>query len=132
MRRKRPLRAALSTLLLAAFAASAAPGCAAGTPRAQPPLGEFRAQAKGSQSGETVGRWLLGELVSPGGTAAQAELARQRLDGIRQRGLLASFARGFDDSVHGRLTNVSEHYLAALEAARTSSDPRAQLFAWIA
>src|SRR5262245_48829436 len=118
MRRASYSRAALSWLL-AASVAGAALGCAASTPKSQAPIGEFRAQAKTSKSGETVGRWLLGELVSPGGTADQAGLARQRLDGIAQRGLLASFARGFDDAVHGRLASVSERYLETLEAARS-------------
>jgi tetratricopeptide (TPR) repeat protein len=107
-------------------------GCASGPPSSQPPVREFREQAKNSRNGETVGRWLLGELVSPEGMTSQAEAARRRLDSINERGLLASLGRGFDDAVHGRLASVSEHYLAAVEAARTSTDPRAPLFAWIA
>jgi tetratricopeptide (TPR) repeat protein len=97
-----------------------------------PAVAELRKSAEGSKDGEVVGRWLLGELVSPGGDAKQAARARKRLDELAAHGLLADLARGFDDSVHGRLANVSASYVAAVEAARDSKDPRAPLFAWLA
>jgi cellulose synthase operon protein C len=106
--------------------------CAGSRPPPQPPLGEFRERAQSSDDGELVGRWLLGELVSPGGKTKEAERARKRLDALGSRGLLASFARAYDDAVHGRLSGVSEQYLATVEAARDSADPRAPLLAWIA
>jgi tetratricopeptide (TPR) repeat protein len=111
------------------FALTACAGSQAGS---QPPVTEFREQAQSSKNGELVGRWLLGELVSPGGKAQEAERARRRLDAIDARGLLPSFARAYDDAVHGRLAGVSELYLATVEAAQSSDDPRAPLLAWIA
>ena len=106
--------------------------CASGQRATEPKVADLRRSAAASTDGEQVARWLLGELLSPGGDARQAVSARKRLDDLGARGLLASLARGFDDSVHGRLTNVSASYLTAIEAARSSKDPRAPLFAWLA
>jgi len=107
-------------------------GCASSRNAAEPPVSALRKETKGSSDGEALGRWLLGELVSPGGDAKHAIEARKELDKLGTRGLLASMARALDDAVHGRLSRVSEGYLAALVAARDSQDPRASLFAWLA
>lgn len=107
-------------------------GCAHEGQVKEPAVADLRKGAAASKDGELVGRWLLGELVSPGGDAKQAVRARKRLDELGAHGLLADLARGFDDSVHGRLANVSASYVAAVEAARESKDPRAPLFAWLA
>jgi len=99
---------------------------------ARPAVADVRKSAETSKDGEVVARWLLAELVSPGGDAKQADRARKRLDSLGAHGLLADLARGFDDSVHGRLATVSDSYLSAVEAARDSKDARAPLFAWFA
>jgi cellulose synthase operon protein C len=106
--------------------------CATEQRVAQPKVAELRRSAPTSKDGEVVASWLLGELVSLGGDAHQAESARKRLDELGAQGLLANLARGFDDGQHGRLTKVSGALLAVVEAARTSKDPRAPLFAWLA
>lgn len=92
----------------------------------------MRDEAKNSRDPDAVATWLISELVSQGGSAEQARKARERLDSIEARGMLASMARGLDDSLHGRLKTVSEHYFQALEFARSSQDPRTELFAWFA
>ncbi|HTQ03963.1 MAG TPA: hypothetical protein VMI54_08900 [Polyangiaceae bacterium] len=98
----------------------------------EPKVAELRRSAPASADGELVGRWLLGELLSPDGDARRAASARKRLDELGAKGLLANLARGFDDSEHGRLSKVSASLLSVVEAARTSKDPRAPLFAWYA
>jgi cellulose synthase operon protein C len=117
---------------LALGVALAAWACASQKVQTEPKVADLRRSSAASADGEVVARWLLGELVSPGGDARQAAAARKRLDALGARGLLATLARGFDDSVHGRLSQVSASYLATVEAARESKDPRAPLFAWLA
>ncbi len=97
-----------------------------------------RAFEDGPSSGdaETVGRWLLAELLAPGGTAAGAARARQRLERVAKEGgkapMLASFARGLDDTSHGRFKGAPAHFVAAIEAARgREGDPMAPLVAWV-
>lgn len=106
--------------------------CASSQKQAEVPVSELRKDASGSRNPELVGRWLLGELVSPGGTAKEAARARTRLDEIQARGLIPNLARGLDDALHGKLATVSDSYLRVLQAARISDDPRAPLFAWYA
>ncbi len=117
---------------LALTAALALGACATEQRVPQPKVAELRRSAAKEKDPEAVGRWLLGELVSPGGDAREAEKARKRLAELGGRGLLASLARGFDDGQHGRLSRVSASLLDVVEAARASSDPRAPLFAWLA
>ena len=124
--RLRRSRAAVAALVLSASA------CAPKEHVGAAQVADLRKSSASSKDGEVVARWLLGELVSPGGDPKQAERARKRLDELGAHGLLADLARGFDDSVHGRLASVSGSYLAAVEAARDSKDPRAPLFAWLA
>jgi hypothetical protein len=97
-----------------------------------------RAFDDGPSSGdsETVGRWLLAELLVPGGSAAGAARARQRLDRLvkdeKAPPMLASFALGLDDSAHGRLKGAPGHFLAAIQAARgRRDDAMAPLVAWV-
>jgi tetratricopeptide (TPR) repeat protein len=122
----------LSVALFVAAAGSTLGACATEQRVAQPKVADLRRSAKDSRDPEEVARWLLAELVSPGGDVRQAETARKRLDELGGRGLFASLARGFDDGQHGRLTRVSASLLGVVEAARTSHDPRAPLFAWLA
>lgn len=95
------------------------------------PVRELRLSASTSSDRDLQARWLIAELISPGGDAALARKARRTL-GERAGGLLAHLARALDDSAHGRLDSVSAHYLALVQAARTSQDPHAPMLAWFA
>lgn len=122
----------LLSLLAVAAPLVLASGCSGSQKPAQTPVAELRKSAQSSDEGEVVARWLLGELVSPGGQAKHAIEARKRLDDLRADGLLASLARALDDSMHGRLRSASERYLEVLARARDSEDPRAGIFGWYA
>jgi hypothetical protein len=93
---------------------------------------ELRESGSDSTDDETLARWLLGELLSPGGTAVRAREARARLDAHASRHYLAHLARGLDDAWHGRLAQAPWHFLAALEGARTESSAEARLAGWFA
>ena len=62
-------------------------------PPPQTSLAELKADAERSTDAEVRARWLLGELISPGGDAARAKAARQRLDASPADHYLAHFAR---------------------------------------
>src|SRR5690606_23093927 len=64
---------ALALAVVVAIAASCG-----GAPSAYTPvdLAKLRSSADGSSDGEVVGRWLLDEMVAPGGTAEHARRAR--------------------------------------------------------
>ncbi|WP_437810199.1 hypothetical protein [Sorangium sp. So ce1078] len=132
MRAPRPL----STLLRLAGAASLAlalGACSAVTaPRAPDPIASIRDAGAHSTDGEVVGRWLLGELLVPGGTPAGVKAARKRLDGIGAKTMLASLGRAIDDEAHGRNARAATAYLEALDAARVSAHPDAPLVGWFA
>jgi hypothetical protein len=119
-------------LLLGALCLPLAVACEKGHGAAQPPVSALREAGASSKDPEEVGRWLLGELVSSGGSTKQAANARRRLDSLGGRGLYASMARGLDSASHGELGKVSAAYLDALLAARDSRDARTPLFAWLA
>ncbi|MGC4090627.1 MAG: hypothetical protein QM756_22695 [Polyangiaceae bacterium] len=78
-----------------------------------------------------MARWLLTELLSPGGNPEQAQKARSAL-GAEGGGMYAELGRALDDSLHGRLKTVSDHYLRAIQAAREENDANAPLVAWFA
>lgn len=99
---------------------------------AESPLRALEREARGSADSEIAGRWLLGELVSPGGTPERARAARSQLDRVGGAGMYASLARGLDDGLHGRLSTASDRYLEAVRAARGSQDELAPLVAWFA
>lgn len=98
----------------------------------------LRSAAESSSDGEVVGRWLLGELLLPGGEPARAKKARERLDAMAKtsppppRGMLASLARLVDDEAHGRFRLGAQAALDALAAAHSSDEPSAPLVAWYA
>ncbi len=125
----RPL-AVLSLALLSLSAVSCTR--TRGAQSAEGALSSLRDEGKSSTDPEVVARWLLGELISPGGNAAAALQARKRLDKLGGKGMLAELARGIDDSTHGRLRTAPDHYLRAAQAARSSQDPRAPFIAWFA
>jgi hypothetical protein len=95
-------------------------------------LTALRASTESGGDEQTLARWLLAELVSPGGTAEGARRARQKLDQSQASHYLAHLARGLDDRAHGRLAAAPEHFLAAIEGAREESSPEARLVAWFA
>ncbi|AGP40502.1 hypothetical protein [Sorangium cellulosum] len=132
MRAPRPL-SSLLRLVGAATLALALGACSAATaPRAPDPIASLRDAGARSTDGEVVGRWLLGELLVPGGTPAGVKAARKRLDGIGAKSMLASLGRAIDDEAHGRNARAAAAYLEAVDAARVSAHPDAPLVGWLA
>jgi tetratricopeptide (TPR) repeat protein len=101
-------------------------------PAAAPSTDAARRAGQGSNDAEEVGKWALAELVSPGGDVAKAREARARLDKLAGQGMYASLARAMADGGHGQIAASAKSYLAVIEAARNSRDPRAPLIAWFA
>lgn len=124
----------LLALILTLVGGTLLPGCTKQGSTEQPrsPLMGLRDKGPATSDPEVAGRWLLAELVSPKGDVKHAQQARARLDELGGGGMLAHLARAMDDSVHGRLRHVSDHYLEAARAARTSKDPIAPLVGWYA
>jgi len=107
--------------------------CGASLPKqAADPIEAMRTGAATSQDGEVLGRWLLGELLVPGGDSARAKQARAKLDKASHKGLYGSIARAIDDEIHGRFQSAALAHLDAVNAARTTDHPDAQLVAWFA
>lgn len=100
--------------------------------QARSPLEQLRQHGAGLKHPESLARWLLYELLSPGGEVKYARAARAALDQAGQGGIYSQLARGVDDAAHGKLSAVSDHFLKAAQAARTSDDPNAELIAWFA
>jgi len=113
------------------FGALVSLGCARRAPdHAIDAVLELRREGPATTRADVAGRWLLSELISPGGAAEAARRARAKLDALGGGDMLAHLARGIDDSMHGRMRTASDHYLRAAQAARTSSDSRAPFVAW--
>ncbi|WP_433929508.1 hypothetical protein AB3662_37815 [Sorangium cellulosum] len=124
---------ALFRLAGAATLALALGACSAATAqRAPDPIASLRDAGAHSTDGEVVGRWLLGELLVPGGTPAGVKAARKRLDGLGAKSMLASLGRAIDDEEHGRNARAAAAYLEAVDAARVSTHPDAPLVGWLA
>ena len=118
---------------LALALALAASACGGQSDRlAASPLAELREDGATVKDPERVGRWLLAELLSPGGDAKRAAQARARLDELPGGGVYAHLGRGLSDAVHGKLRAAPQHYLNAVRSARTWNHPNAPLFAWFA
>lgn len=97
------------------------------------PLQELREQGRATEDADLAAEWLFAELLRPGGSASGAEQARKQIESIERRdSMLALFALGLDDKLHGRLGSAPEHFLGALRNARVSDDPRAPYVAWLA
>lgn len=110
-----------------------APACAASKPSApRTAAEEARALGASSSDPETVGRWLLAEMISPGGDPKRALEARKRLDVLEGKGLYASLARGVDDDLHGHPAMAVKALVEVLRAARNSDASVAPLAAWYA
>ena len=122
---------ALVRIALASTFALALGACGAGLPaETREPIDAIRASANASLDGEVVGRWLLSEMLVPGGDANRAKEARKRLDKASGKGLWGSFARALDDEMHGSFRRAALAYLDTVAAARASDHPDAPLVAW--
>src|SRR3954447_8904707 len=88
-------------------------------------LRDLRSSAKGSGDGEKTGRWLLDEMLAPGGTAKSAEEARNQLDKASSKGLYANLGAGLYDETHGEPKKAAAEYVQALGFAKKSEDPAA-------
>lgn len=93
---------------------------------------ELREDAASSNKEEKVARWLLEELLSPGGDPEQALKARKRLDELEATGMWAELGRGLQNWGHGRLHEAADAFFRAVVAANDSEDPEARLVAWFA
>jgi thioredoxin-like negative regulator of GroEL len=131
--RIRPLAHAARFVLAATFAISlGACGSSASKPPASP-IEMLRAGSAQTQDSEALGRWLLGELLVPGGETARAQKARETLEKApNNKGLFASIARGFDNDSRGHFRAAALAYIEAIDAARTSDHPDAPMVAWFA
>lgn len=128
----RVLRALFALLLCSSVLA-----CGASGPReAESAIDALRRSARGSSDPDVVGRWMLGELLLPGGATKSVTSARKRLDELSdeggERALYAALARAVDDEAHGRFQRAADGYLQALSAARVSPSPDAPLIGWFA
>lgn len=122
----------LAPWLVALAALGPATGCGRGADSPRDGVTELRSRGQDSSDPAVVAEWLLGELLSPGGDAEQAQKARARLDRLKGEGLLAHFARALDDAAHGRPDRAADEFMRTVLAARTSKDERAPLIAWFA
>lgn len=114
------------------LAASLLSCSAASPPPPRTPTAEARERGPLSTDGEQVGRWLLAELLSPGGTSEGVAKARARLDNLKADGMLASLGRGLDDFSHGKVEASARAFFKTLQEAKGSSDPLAPMVAWFA
>ncbi len=72
--------------LALALASAMAPGCGASPYgySGSALLADLRASGPSSSDADVVGRWTLGELFAPGGSAERAAAGRKRLDALAQ------------------------------------------------
>ena len=112
------IRAALVTAL------GAAAGCGAGHKRIADPssLARARSDGRASGAGEVVGRWALLEMTAPGGDAAQAKKAVDRLRSIGHDGLYASLALAVHAHAHGNPRAAADAFVRSLVAARDAGE----------
>jgi tetratricopeptide (TPR) repeat protein len=95
-----------------------------------PTVAELRDRA--ARDEKHVSEWFVAELLSPDGSPKRAIEARRQLDRAKATDLVAELGRGLDDFSHGRLRQAPEHMMRAVQAARSSEDPRAELLGWYA
>lgn len=121
-------------LFPALCAATIVGGCGGAPPIAKTSdsVASVRNHARGSRDGETLGHWLLAEMLSPGGTAEGAERARRALASseTKQRGVYAHLGAAIYDESHGSPRTAAEEYVGAIESASASEDPDTSLLAW--
>lgn len=122
---------------LALVAAMVTAGCGAHPPRARTPrpVVDLRASAEKSADGDEIGRWVLTEMLAPGGSALEAARARKRLDTAARTsrsGMWAFLARAVVDQAHGDPRSAAAAYVSAAQASATSADDQAPLVGWFA
>jgi tetratricopeptide (TPR) repeat protein len=118
---------------LVSAAIAFAGGCS--VPRLRPAsalVSDLRPAGRTAIDPEVVGLWGLSEMLAPGGSAEQAEVARHRLDGLSHDGMWASLARAVFDDEHGDPRSAAQGYVSALRATAASMDSQAALVAWFA
>src|SRR4051812_34109269 len=116
----------LSFLPLLLGACASKPGADAKAPT----VAELRNDAE--RDPKRTSAWFLAELVAPDGNPERAKQARAALDKAKADDLQSFLGRGIDDLSHGRLKQAPEHLMRAVQAARESDDPRAELLGWYA
>jgi hypothetical protein len=131
--RIRPFARVARFVLAAAFTVSLG-ACGASTPKTPAtPIETLRAGSTRLQDGEALGRWLIGELLVPGGETSRAQTARDALEKApNNKSLFASLARAFDNDSRGRFRAAALAYIDAIDAARASDHPDAPMVAWFA
>jgi len=122
----------LGRKLLLATCIAWALGCGSQTKPSATAIDEIRKDAAQSDKPATVERWVLGELLAPGGSATGAQKARERLDRIKDESARSHLIRGLDASLHGDFRSAPEHFLRAAQVARLSSETESDLIAWYA
>jgi tetratricopeptide (TPR) repeat protein len=121
----------LAQLLTAAGLAAAVGACGpAAAPPPADPVKAAREAASASADSEVAGRWLLAELLAPGGDATRAGEAAKKVGAAK--GLYASLGRAIEAESHGRFADAASAHLDALAAARTSPSQDAPLVGWFA
>ncbi|MFO0553557.1 MAG: hypothetical protein U0271_34565 [Polyangiaceae bacterium] len=127
MRRLAPALIALSLAI--------GPACSPAPLGPVDPVATARDAAEGSTDPDILGRWLLTEMLAPGGSVEQAGKAREALAAAtkgKDATTMGSLARAVDADVHGDLHAALEAYVACLGAAKVEDAPTTELVAWYA
>ncbi len=111
---------------------SAAGGCTTQTATtARTPLSALRTDAAASGDHRALGDWLAAELFSPGGDAKEAKragsLLRTALKGDVVADVRTYLAIAMFEQLHGKPAEAAKWYFKALESARNTQDPQADL-----
>ena len=106
------------------------PGCGLESPP-RSALDQAHDDAEGGDP-DALGRLVLAELTSPGGSVKGLHDARKRLDGASGGGLDARLGAALDDDVHGRGVRAFDEWIAVLHAAHGSQSPLAPLVSIVA
>ncbi len=108
-------------------------GCGAGLSASAPGLAELRGERAESLSERALARWMLLEMLAPGGRAAAVGEVRERLERAGEAHYLGHFARAVDDEWHGRLKAAADHYFEAVSRAAEVREGGAleRMVAWL-
>jgi len=112
-------------------------GCSRGPSSPESSWKEQRASGRSSEDEAELGAWLAEELLAPGGSAKEAEIAARRLAKVGATSRRALLAQGLDYMVHGRPEAAAEAYfqmlLAESQRALDAEDAaEGRLMAWFA
>jgi cellulose synthase operon protein C len=107
-------------------------GCGHHSKSADTAIEEIRKAGANSVDSGTLERWVVDEMLAPGGNPEGVKKARSRLESIHDNSMRAQVIRGLDDALHGRFRDAPEHFLKAAQAARLSLEPQADLVGWFA